>query len=429
MEISKAHWTARDNSVSLSMPISKVDKERRIVSGFASVDSVDTQKDIITSECAMNAFKAFRGNLREMHERIAAGRVINFEQRPVYDPKTEKMHYGVYVDAYVSTGAESTWQKVLDGTLTGFSVGGSIVDYENEFNKDVGDTVRVVKEMSLDELSLVDNPANQLANFVSIAKLADSGEASGIAIDVSTETVWWCGVDQFSTLTKSEEPLPCPQCGDGMENIGWIESDENKAEALKSVVNSHLEKISTKGGLNKMSTQDTESSEVNDPVDEIKEEAVIEDDVVVEDAAEEVEDASQESDELIDEASTESVESVEQDIEVVAIVEDGQDEVAEEVSKDTLPIEAFINSVQAQLNELRELVSDISKRQDHAVEEIQKSIETFTANKNEELSSGVEQISKRLAAVEKTTAVKKSGELGGTSAKQKQKGVWGGAFL
>ena len=53
MTISKAHWATSGDSVTLSLPFAKVDKERRIVSGFASLDNVDKQGDIVTSEASI----------------------------------------------------------------------------------------------------------------------------------------------------------------------------------------------------------------------------------------------------------------------------------------------------------------------------------------------------------------------------------------
>ena len=46
MIISKAHWNSDGDNLRLSMPFSKVDKERRIVSGFASLDNIDKQEII-----------------------------------------------------------------------------------------------------------------------------------------------------------------------------------------------------------------------------------------------------------------------------------------------------------------------------------------------------------------------------------------------
>ena len=53
MIISKANWNTDGDNLRLSMPLTKVDKERRIVSGFASLDNVDKQEDqqARSSEC------------------------------------------------------------------------------------------------------------------------------------------------------------------------------------------------------------------------------------------------------------------------------------------------------------------------------------------------------------------------------------------
>jgi hypothetical protein len=113
------------DNIRLSMPMMKVDRERRIVHGFATLDNLDKQDDIVTRAASLNAFKKFRGNIREQHDhKKAVGRIVDFREDSVYDAETGKTYNGVFVSAYVSKGAEDTWQKVLDGTLTGFSIGG-----------------------------------------------------------------------------------------------------------------------------------------------------------------------------------------------------------------------------------------------------------------------------------------------------------------
>ena len=78
MNINKAHWTTNGDSVRLSMPLTKVDEGRRIVSGFASLDNLDKQDDIVTTEASMEAFAKFRGNIREMHQPSAIGKMVSF---------------------------------------------------------------------------------------------------------------------------------------------------------------------------------------------------------------------------------------------------------------------------------------------------------------------------------------------------------------
>ncbi len=54
--IDKSDTKLDGNDIHLSMPFSKVDKERRLVSGFATTDAVDKLNDIVTSEASLEAF-------------------------------------------------------------------------------------------------------------------------------------------------------------------------------------------------------------------------------------------------------------------------------------------------------------------------------------------------------------------------------------
>ena len=102
MIISKAHWDTNGDNVRLSMPLTKIDKDRRIVSGFASLDNIDKQDDIVTSEASMDAFARFRGNIREMHQPSAVGKMVSFKEDKYFDPESKKFYKGVFVSAYIS---------------------------------------------------------------------------------------------------------------------------------------------------------------------------------------------------------------------------------------------------------------------------------------------------------------------------------------
>ena len=43
----KANFDVRGDELHLGMPITKVDRENRRVSGFATLDNVDTQGDVV----------------------------------------------------------------------------------------------------------------------------------------------------------------------------------------------------------------------------------------------------------------------------------------------------------------------------------------------------------------------------------------------
>ena len=113
---------------------------------------------------------------------------------------TNKMYAGVYVSAYISKGAEDTWEKVLDGTLTGFSIAGDIDEEDTMYDGDLEKSIRVIKEFTLSELSLVDVPANQFANVLSIQK---NGELSGMLAKALIENVYYCGHDDVVQLSST----------------------------------------------------------------------------------------------------------------------------------------------------------------------------------------------------------------------------------
>jgi hypothetical protein len=147
----------------------RIDRPARTVwvVGQSEDAKADSQGDIVDFEATLRAFKRWHGNIREMHQPIAAGRAI----KVVADHKAKK----VYVGIHVSEGAESTWQKILDGTLSGSSIGGHVVDAVT--SKDVtGKKCRRITEYALDELSLVDVPANGKCVITAVTKRGELGQ-------------------------------------------------------------------------------------------------------------------------------------------------------------------------------------------------------------------------------------------------------------
>jgi len=239
----KSDLTVQGNHLRVSMPFTKVDKANRLVSGFATLDNLDTQGDVVLAEASAKAFQRARGNVREMHQPIAAGKMVDFREEEFFHDG--EFYRGIFVTAHVSKGAESTWQKVLDETLTGFSIGGEINEADNEFVKEAnggkGGNVRFIKDYDLTELSLVDNPANQLANVVSIQKSANGSVTvtMGEVADTVVENVFICANDE-TVVVKATESEVCPICENTMENAGWFQSGDNRAEKVQEIVTKFL---------------------------------------------------------------------------------------------------------------------------------------------------------------------------------------------
>ena len=495
------------NHLNFSTPISKIDVEKRMVHGFATLDNLDRQGDVVPLEASIKAFESFRGNIREMHQPISVGKVVSFKEEKYFDEDTNKFYNGIYVSAYVSKGAQDTWEKVLDGTLSAFSIGGEVHEAEDVYDENLGKKYQVIKEYSLSELSLVDNPANQFANVISIEK----GQGTGYLMKATIENVFWCRKDDVIQMSYSQNKA-CPQCDKAMANIGFVESnDADKASVIKSIivntkksaaqndieVGSYVKfnneygrviDIVFKGGARLSSEEVAVMAKADDPVviiksysqkdgiiiptsrrviknisllekvnaiskSEVKEVSKMNSDIIVVDEIEkgmsedqvnppmedaipvEVEDATKsleievtEEDEMDDsedpaaDAAEDAAEDKMDDETMKAVAPAAVSE--EDVNATTKMIEGISDSLTSALSTLAETV----KALDAKIEGINKAV----AGVSNEVSEVKDSFGKRVDAVEKDTAFRKSADLGEILQEQPvvvRKSLWGGSFL
>ena len=426
MNIEKSYWSSNGDDISLSIPFTKVNREKRTVSGFATLDNIDQTGDVVTAEASLKAFEGFRGNIREMHSSNAVGKMVSFKPETYYDTKSGEFYNGVYVDAYISKGAQDTWEKVLDGTLQGFSIGGKIIDSENEVNKSTGNPVRFIKEYSLIELSVVDSPANELCNILSIQKMNGQLIFKGIAADTITENIFYCE-DSDSVFMSTEATYTSPVTGKLASLIGWVETnDVNKAKEIDKILASFkksrftlpetqiAKQANAKGGnevsenTETVAVEETAPVEVSIPAEAVIEKAVTED-VIADASAEIVEKAADVSEVVVDEPDFAKMLG---DLKgfFSETLSKASEANAAQVTTIKETVESFSKSVEARISELAEQHSELNK----TVENIKNTID------------GVE---KRVDAVESETAIKKSSDLGGSQEVKIQKSKWNGSFL
>jgi cation transport regulator ChaB len=176
-----------DDSFTISAPLTKIDVEKRVVGGFATLDNVDNAGDVLDADASQEAFKKWFGNIREMHDKKAVGKAISWEPR-VHTDEDGTQYNGIWVEAKISKGAEDTWQKVLDGTLGGFSVGGATLEKQRSLFKTEDGERQVwrITKYRLTELSLVDAPCNGLARISLIKSLDGDTEVDDIVADEDT---------------------------------------------------------------------------------------------------------------------------------------------------------------------------------------------------------------------------------------------------
>lgn len=145
--------------------ITKVDEEKRLVTGRAVEETPDRAGEIFDYETSKPYFEAWSkqvsddtagkslGNVRSMHGNVAAG-------------KLTEMHFdddARAVDITAKVVDDNEWEKVLEGVHTGFSIGGRYVKKWAD-----GDLKRYTADPN--EISLVDRPCIPTAKFFDIQK-------------------------------------------------------------------------------------------------------------------------------------------------------------------------------------------------------------------------------------------------------------------
>ena len=140
--------------------MTKIDEEKRLVYGIATQEVQDRSGETMDYESSKPNFEKWSqdiekasggkslGNLREMHTNKAAGKLtqLNFND----DQKA--------IEVCAKVVDEDSWNKVQEGVLTGFSIGGS---YAKRWRD--ADTTRFTASPA--EISLVDLPCVPTATF------------------------------------------------------------------------------------------------------------------------------------------------------------------------------------------------------------------------------------------------------------------------
>lgn len=429
MEIKKANWYSDGDSLRLSMPIAKVDREKRIVSGFATLDNIDQHGDIVSSDASAKAFERFRGNIREMHQPLAVGKMVSFRKEKLFDKSTGKEYSGVFVNAYVSKGAQDTWEKVLDGTLSGFSIGGNITKAIDEYNPTLEKSIRVIKEYDLTELSLVDNPANQLSNIVSIEKTVDGTVLKGIATEVQVENVFY-DKDTDEVYLSTESEFTSPTTNKNLEMIGWVETaDTNKSAEIQRILDAYKQsKVQPDFAKQVEENQNTEggvtvAEDTTSTVEETSAEQVAQVEEVTETDLAKSADAEAPATEEAPKAEAEEAPAAVEEAADISEVEVEETDFAKMFDE----MKSFI-STEISKTATAEAVSGLAAQVDQKIAEVTNKYNELAevVNNIKATISGVE---KRVDGVEKDTAIRKSSDLDGSDVITKNTSKWGGHFL
>lgn len=151
-------------------------EDERIIAGWASVEVKDLQGDVVPISEMIKAMMDYmdRGGLIMYgHSNKSVGKVLYWDVKK--HPETGE--YGVYIVAKINKGykfEDEVWKRIREGVITGFSIGGHGERQPVVMKTTDGreEPVRLVKNLELFEISLVEEPANPYAKIVeySLAK-------------------------------------------------------------------------------------------------------------------------------------------------------------------------------------------------------------------------------------------------------------------
>lgn len=145
----------------ISFKADDVDAEKRIISGYASTYDLDQGGDIIVKG-------AFAKTLETSANKVKVLWQHNSDQ-PIGKPKSMREDdKGLYVESYIAKTArgDEALELVKEGIIDSMSIGYMVNDSEYK-----DDGVRVIKELTLMEYSLVTWPMNEAAIITGVKSL------------------------------------------------------------------------------------------------------------------------------------------------------------------------------------------------------------------------------------------------------------------
>jgi hypothetical protein len=189
-------------SLNLFAQIAKIDESKHEVWGVATAEVVDKEGEIFDYQSSKPYFKNWSdeiakatdgkslGNVREMHEPSAVGKLVAI----AFDDDLKQIRVGARIVDGVA------WQKCMLGVYTGFSIGGAYVKAWKD-----GEYVRFTA--SPVEISVVDNPCVPGAHFTAV-KADGTCEVRKFSQEASTDQAFKIGARHSKATRAHLDALP-----------------------------------------------------------------------------------------------------------------------------------------------------------------------------------------------------------------------------
>lgn len=131
--------------------------ERWIVEGYCMTDDLDLQNDIITDE-ALRKISDLSG-LPVFYNHDSGQRIGEVLKSRFKDGR-------LWVKVEISKLVPYIWKKIWEGDLNRFSVKGEVKKVEQSFLPETKRPAKLIKDLRIEEISLVSSPANPKAEAI-----------------------------------------------------------------------------------------------------------------------------------------------------------------------------------------------------------------------------------------------------------------------
>ena len=160
-----------------------LDEKRRLIGGWASVEVLDSQGDIVPTEeleKAMLFLMDRGGHIMYAHENKPVGKILRWDIRKHEETGVN----GVWIIAKIFNDYpidDKVWALIKQGKLQGFSIGAEAKSEDSVVKDEESGEMRkvsVLRDINLAEVSVVEEPANPFALIEEINFYAKSKKCS-----------------------------------------------------------------------------------------------------------------------------------------------------------------------------------------------------------------------------------------------------------
>ena len=232
-----------------------------IIGGYASLEIVDKQNDLITLEAletAVNKFmdeKKYR-NVMSNHSNVQVGEVVDtYRDKNGSVHKTQVDDVGFYVVIKLRDDIEKAKEisrGIRKGTLRSFSIGGQAISKKSRKSEDFGE-YNEIDELELHEVTICEKGINPEAKF-DILKQEKGEKTMSEKLEKALEELNALVKEVNDTVVKDEEESEAP----AEEDMEYMASTEEAADDEELM---ELSDTDTEKALDEDSTRDYEAGE------------------------------------------------------------------------------------------------------------------------------------------------------------------------